>query len=462
MDVCEYYPSISKKLLNDAVNWASQIVEITSEEKEIILSSKKSFLYKDGVAYRKKTGNDFDVTMGSFDGAETSDIVGLFLLNEVEHLDVQLGCFRDDWLGFSKLTARQTDNVKKKIQKIFEKHGLKIDLKVNKNVADYLDVTFDMKNESFKPFTKPNHIPRYVHTLSNHPPAIIKNIPLSVNERLVRLSSSKEIFESAAPLYQRALEASGYDHKLKFYEIATATKAPGRCRNRSRRVTYFNPPFSLTVASNIGKEFLDIVRKFPKNNILSSIVNTNTVKVSYRTLKNMGGEISRHNSNLLMTDAEKPPPPRCNCRAALKPDCPMPNYCTVSCVVYRAKVTKDNRQNPAEAEFYTGLTEGPIKKRIKRHYSDIERYRPLDPENHQSGTRLSRYCGNLAANNIPYSIAWDVICETKVAFNPLTSYCKLCTMEKYFIMFKPEGATINLRSEFFNHCRHKVGHLLRK
>ena len=115
LDVCEYYPSISKKLLNDAVNWASQIVEITSEEKEIILSSKKSFLYKDGVAYRKKTGNDFDVTMGSFDGAETSDIVGLFLLNEVEHLDVQLGCFRDDWLGFSKLTAKQTDNVKKNL-----------------------------------------------------------------------------------------------------------------------------------------------------------------------------------------------------------------------------------------------------------------------------------------------------------------------------------------------------------
>ena len=71
--------------------------------------------------------------------------------------------------------------------------------------------------------------------MSNHPPAIIKNVPLSVNERLVRLSSSKEIFESAAPLYQRALEASCYDHKLEFYEIATETKAPGRCRHRSRK-----------------------------------------------------------------------------------------------------------------------------------------------------------------------------------------------------------------------------------
>ena len=106
--------------------------------------------------------------MGSYDGAETSDIVGLFLLSEVEHLDVKLGCFRDDWLGFSRMTARQTEIVKKKIQKIFEKHNLKIDIKVNKNVADFLDVTFDMKNELFKPYIKPNQTPRYVHTMSNH------------------------------------------------------------------------------------------------------------------------------------------------------------------------------------------------------------------------------------------------------------------------------------------------------
>ena len=162
--MCEYYPNITKKLLNDALNWASQIVKITDEEKKIMLSSKKSLLYKDGSAFRKKFGGDFDVTMGSYDGAETSDIVGLFLLSEVEHLDVKLGCFRDDWLGFSRMTARQTEIVKKKIQKIFEKHNLKIDIKVNKNVADFLVVTFDMKNEIFKSY----QTPRYVHTMSNH------------------------------------------------------------------------------------------------------------------------------------------------------------------------------------------------------------------------------------------------------------------------------------------------------
>ena len=115
LDVCEYYPSITKKLLNDALNWASQIVKITNEEKKIMLSSKKSLLFKDGSAFRKKSGGDFDVTMGSYGGAETSDIVGLFLLSEVEHLEVKFDCFRDDWLGFSRMTARQKEIVKKKI-----------------------------------------------------------------------------------------------------------------------------------------------------------------------------------------------------------------------------------------------------------------------------------------------------------------------------------------------------------
>ena len=122
--------------------------------------------------------------------------------------------------------------------------------------------------------------------MSNHPPSIIKNIPLIVNDRLSKLSATKEIFEAAAPVYQRALKASGYDYRLEFHDMWDAsTIQPQKSRTRSRRTTYFNPPFSLNVDTNVGKDFLNIVRNFPKNNILSSIVNTNTVKVSYRTLK---------------------------------------------------------------------------------------------------------------------------------------------------------------------------------
>ena len=459
LDVCEYYPTIDKKLLEDALQWASNIVEISEDEKRIILSSKKSLLYKDNTAYKKKTSGDFDVTMGSFDGAETSDIVGLFLLSKVGHLGVTLGCFRDDWLGYSRLTPRQTDIVKKKIQKIFQDHGLRIDIKVNKYVADFLDITLDMRNESYKPYTKPNHTPMYVHKQSNHPPSILKNIPLSVNDRLSRLSSSKEIFQAAAPDYQKALENSGYDFKLQYKDMSESmTKEPKKSRNRSRRVTYFNPPFSLNVETNVGKEFLKIIRTFPRTNVLSPIVNTSTVKMSYRTMKNMGGEISRHNSKLLKSEAEAPPAPRCNCQKSKKSNCPLPDYCTVQCVVYRALVTAEDQS----IETYTGLTEQEFKKRVQKHNYDIKNYKPNDPESHKSGTRLSRHCGSLTAENIPYTLNWSILCKTKTAFNPTTGYCKLCAMEKFFIMFKPGDATLNLRSEFFSHCRHKERHLLRR
>ena len=134
------------------------------------------------------------------------------------------------------------------------------------------------------------------------------------------------------------------------------------------------------------------------------------------------------------------------------------------CVVYKAEVTSGDPGVPSDqqTETYTGLTENTIKKRIKKHFSDIEKYNPADPENHKSGTRLSRHCGQLNVDKVPFTLQWSILAETKVAFSPTTGFCKLCTTEKYFIMFNPAYATLNLRSEFFSHCRHKERHLLRK
>ena len=38
--------------------------------------------------------------------------------------------------------------------------------------------------------------------------------------------------------------------------------------------------------------------------------------------------------------------------------------------------------------------------------------------------------------------------------------CRLCLLEKYFIMFNPEDATLNLRDEIFAQCMHKKKLLL--
>ena len=63
---------------------------------------------------------------------------------------------------------------------------------------------------------KENDIPVYVNKESNHPPNVLKNIPLGINQRLCRISANEDIFKNAAPPYQVALEKSGYKHKLKF------------------------------------------------------------------------------------------------------------------------------------------------------------------------------------------------------------------------------------------------------
>ena len=87
---------------------------------------------------------------------------------------------------------------------------------------------------------------------------------------------------------------------------------------------------------------------------------------------------------------------------------------------------------------YTGLSSPPFKSRVKGHYQDIKNYKPSDPDRHKSGTRLSRHIGELNEQKIPHRLDWKIIRETKTAYNPATNYCKLCTMEKYFMTGCPK------------------------
>ena len=79
--VCEFYPSINEKLLSTALDFASKYRPISRDERDIILHAKRSLLYSNDSSWEKKSSNDlFDVTMGSFDGAETCELVGCYLL----------------------------------------------------------------------------------------------------------------------------------------------------------------------------------------------------------------------------------------------------------------------------------------------------------------------------------------------------------------------------------------------
>ena len=102
----------------------------------------RSCLTLNGKLWTKKDGSNslFDVTMGSFDGAEICELVGLFILN---HLGKRFGkenicLYRDDGLAIIKSkSARLLDKTRKELHKISEQFDLKINAEVNLNVVNF-------------------------------------------------------------------------------------------------------------------------------------------------------------------------------------------------------------------------------------------------------------------------------------------------------------------------------------
>ena len=439
-DICSFYPSITPELMSKVLDWAERYVQITQEEREIIMKSRKSFLYTGDTPWVKKGEKNFDVGMGAFDGAECCDLIGLFLLDQITNRikEIESGLYRDDGLAVAETTPRNLEKLRQKIVKIMNEFGLKITSTANQKVVQFLDVTLDLPNECYKPYIKPGDRPTYVNKQSNHPPAVLQNIPLAVNKRLCSISSSKEIFEAAAPLYQAELKRAGYDHKLEYKEYEEPKK------KRQRKIIWFNPPYSMNLKTNVGQKFLRLLDKhFPRGSILHPLINRTKVKLSYRCLPNMGARISQHNSRII---GKKPEEMTCNCRD----QCPFPGKCRTDKVIYRATVETNDK-----VETYVGITAGEFKKRYQKHTSDFTN------QNTKNATTLSTYIWKLREENVDYETNFEIVGRA-APFSPVSGICNLCVSEKYEIIFNPQTASLNSRNELFSACRHRWQALLIK
>ena len=107
-DIVNFYPSIPKNLLNKAIDFASKHVNFSEQELEIIRETKRSILFHNNIPWTK-TNTNFDITMGSHDGAEACELVGLYLLSQLAGLGVPIGLYRDDGLAISNLTPQRTE-----------------------------------------------------------------------------------------------------------------------------------------------------------------------------------------------------------------------------------------------------------------------------------------------------------------------------------------------------------------
>ena len=221
-DIVEFYPSSTETILRKSLEFAQEHTTIKDIEIDATLNARQTLMFTKGKTWSKRNAsNCFDVAMGSYDGAEICELVGLFVLDQLKKIVPRqnIGLYRDDGLAVVESTnGPKADKTRKDTIEIFKTFGLKMAIEANLKAVNFLDVTLNLDTGLYQPYWKPNDQTRYVHAQSNHPPAITKNLPKSIEQRLLKISSNKEVFEKAAPYYEQALQDSRYTQQIEYQE----------------------------------------------------------------------------------------------------------------------------------------------------------------------------------------------------------------------------------------------------
>ena len=87
-----------------------------------------------------------------------------------------------------------------------------------------------------------------------------------------------------------------------------------------------------------------------------------------------------------------------------------------------------------------------MKIRVRTHLNTYK-----DP-NKKSNTEMAKEVHKIKNNGQRYSTSWKIL-DKSVSFKPGDTYCRLCVLEKYYILFKSAPTDVNkFRLE---KCRHK-------
>ena len=99
----------------------------------------------------KKESGLLDVTMDAYDGADVCELLGSFLLYalSLKYNKTNIGLYRDD--GLAVYSSPYGEKIRKEFQKLFRQHGLKLILKCNLKIVDFLDVTLNLADSTYKP-----------------------------------------------------------------------------------------------------------------------------------------------------------------------------------------------------------------------------------------------------------------------------------------------------------------------
>lgn len=315
----------------------------------------------------------------------------------------------------------------------------------------------NLSDGTYRPYHKPNDEITYIHSESNHPPAIIKQLPLSIESRLRTISSSKSIFDEASKTYQDALERSGYNHILKYEDDQedNSGRMNHQKRNRKRNIIWFNPPYSKSVTTNVGKYFLKLLEKhFPKHHKFRKIFNKNTVKVSYSCLPSVKAKVNQHNKKILQKDSGET---RNNetvktCSCPRNTECPLNNSCYEKDILYSAELNS-NLPNYG-AKVYKGICSTTFKERLGNHK------KAFNHEEYEQESELSKEVWKIKREGGEFHIKWNKE-ATHRSYRPEGRSCRLCDNEKLVIALYEGNNMLNKRNEIISRCRHRFKYKLK-
>ena len=81
-------------------------------------------------------------------------------------------------MTLESLSGPAADKMRKEMIQLFKNHGLSVTVETHLHLTDFLDVTFDLKNDKFYPYRKPNDTPLYINTKSNNHELLVKHLSM--------------------------------------------------------------------------------------------------------------------------------------------------------------------------------------------------------------------------------------------------------------------------------------------
>ena len=133
-------------------------------------------------------------------------------------------------------------------------------------------------------------------------------------------------------------KTNGYKKNIEHWKIQAKRK-----NSWNKNILWYNSPYSVNVATNVGKEFFQLIGKhLPPHHRLHKIMNRNCIKMSC-SMPNIGDIISMQNKATLHQSDRKTQEEdkQCNCRDPST--CPIERKCKEGPIVYKATLTSQNK-----------------------------------------------------------------------------------------------------------------------